>query len=105
MSNRFYGTANWQRIAARQLARKPICEGCETAPATLADHIVPIRQGGAMRDAANLQSLCRQCHAEKTGAEKAGRSWTPPKHRGAYSDGSPRDPNHPWFTGPPPGER
>ena len=88
---RFYGTQNWRVIAARQLARQPLCEGCaDLVPATLADHKVPIADGGAKRDPANLQSLCRACHAEKTAAEKAGRTWIAPKYRGCDVDGRPR---------------
>jgi 5-methylcytosine-specific restriction protein A len=34
--------------------------------ATLLDHIVPIRDGGAILDPANLQPLCRWCHDIKT---------------------------------------
>ncbi|MCA1259418.1 HNH endonuclease [Nitratireductor aquimarinus] len=74
-----------------------MCEGCETAPATEVDHITPMRQGGAPRDRANLQSLCGTCHRQKTGAERAGKTWTPPKHRGCDVNGMPLDPAHPWF--------
>jgi 5-methylcytosine-specific restriction endonuclease McrA len=42
MSGRFYSTANWQKIAKAQLAREPICQGCEAKPATVVDHIKPI---------------------------------------------------------------
>jgi 5-methylcytosine-specific restriction enzyme A len=87
---RFYSTANWQKIAAAQLNREPMCQGCEEAPATCVDHIVPITKGGAKRERSNLQSMCRDCHQAKTGAEKAGRAWVPPKHRGCNVDGSPR---------------
>jgi 5-methylcytosine-specific restriction protein A len=34
--------------------------------ATLVDHIVPIRDGGAILDPANCQPLCRRCHDLKT---------------------------------------
>lgn len=96
---RFYSTANWQAIAKRQLSREPFCQGCETSPATLVDHITPIKQGGAMRDPQNLQSLCRSCHSQKTHAERAGRRWTPPKFMGCDERGIPRDPAHPWHRG------
>lgn len=100
MTGRFYSTANWQAIRARQLAKHPLCQACaDITPANEVDHIVPIRAGGAKRDPANLSSLCRPCHAGKTAAEREGKTWTPPKHRGCFPDGSPRDPAHPWFTG------
>jgi 5-methylcytosine-specific restriction endonuclease McrA len=96
MSGRFYSTANWQKIAAAQLRREPNCQGCTERPATLVDHIKPISQGGAKRERTNLQSLCRPCHAEKTGCERAGLHWIPPKHRGCDRNGYPLDPLHPW---------
>ena len=96
MSGRFYSTANWQKIAKAQLQREPWCQGCDSAPATVVDHIEPITKGGAKRERTNLQSLCRACHQDKTGCEKAGRRWIPPKHRGCLPDGTPRDPLHHW---------
>src|SRR5262249_50061350 len=88
---RFYSTANWQKIAARQLARQPLCQGCpNVVPATMVDHIIPIKAGGAKRDPANLQSLCRDCHAQKTRAEQHGYKWIARKHRGCDVDGAPR---------------
>jgi len=87
----FYSTAGWRRISARQLRRQPLCEACvDVEPATQVDHIVPISQGGAKRDPANLQSLCHACHSAKTVAERAGRVWVPAKHRGCDIDGAPR---------------
>ena len=93
---RLYDTQNWKDIAARQLARQPLCEGCPgVVTASLADHIVPIKAGGAMRDPNNLQSLCRACHAQKTSAERYGRMWVPTKQRGCNLDGSPHNQSHP----------
>jgi 5-methylcytosine-specific restriction endonuclease McrA len=37
--------------------------------ATIVDHIVPIRQGGARLDINNLQSLCHSCHTIKSNEE------------------------------------
>jgi 5-methylcytosine-specific restriction endonuclease McrA len=96
---RFYSTRNWQLIAKAQLARAPVCQGCEEAPAAMVDHITPIKQGGAMCERANLQSLCVACHNAKTGAEKVGKRWTPPKHRGCDELGVPLDPRHAWRMG------
>ena len=42
----------------------------------LVDHITPIRDGGAVLDGDNLQSLCRACHDAKTAEDvrkRAGR--------------------------------
>ena len=55
-----------------------------------------ITSGGQKRERANLQSLCRICHQEKTNKEKLGLRWIPPKHRGCDADGYPLDPNDAW---------
>ena len=41
------------------------CEGCRAFPETdllEVHHVVPISQGGALLDPANLQLLCKPCH-------------------------------------------
>lgn len=62
--------ADWQRLRLSVLNREPFCRRCElngrTTEATLVDHIVPIRFGGARLDEANLQPLCVPCHVVKT---------------------------------------
>ena len=45
------------------LARDRMCRMCLSAPATVADHIVPIRDGGARFDLRNGQGLCGPCHS------------------------------------------
>ncbi len=55
------------------LRRDPICRACGTAPATDADHITPIADGGSPRDLNNGQGLCAPCHALKTRIEAARR--------------------------------
>ena len=97
----FYDTREWRdRLRPRQLSREPFCQwpGC-TLPATVADHIEPIRQGGAKRDPKNLQSLCDDHHNVKRAAERHGKDWRQAAHAGCYADGSPVDPDHPWHTG------
>lgn len=37
-----------------------------TTQATEVDHVVPLEQGGAVFDWSNLQSLCQDCHTDKT---------------------------------------
>lgn len=66
--------ALWRKVRRMKLARDPLCESCRkrrrTVAAQLVDHIVPIRAGGARLDLANLQSMCRRCHARKTEQDK-----------------------------------
>jgi 5-methylcytosine-specific restriction protein A len=68
-SKKFYNSAAWAAASKRQLAREPLCAACLRAgrvrPAEIADHIIPIRDGGGRLDEANLQSLCRGCHNRK----------------------------------------
>lgn len=62
-SKRFYNSPQWQRLRKKKLSQNPLCEHCEregrVTPATVVDHIVPIKEGGAALDINNLQSLCR----------------------------------------------
>ena len=62
--------ARWERVRRMHLAAEPLCRMCHEAgrvtPAVLVDHITPIRDGGAILDDSNLQSLCRACHDTKT---------------------------------------
>lgn len=69
---RGYGAA-WVR--QRELALKRDCYLCRpcseqgrVTPAREVDHIQPKEQGGT-DELANLQSICRACHADKTSAE------------------------------------
>lgn len=53
----------WEKARADWLAAYPSCRRCG-APATLVDHIVPIRQAPHRRlDRTNFQSLCAACHS------------------------------------------
>ena len=67
--------ARWERLRSMHLAGEPLCRMCGR-PAVLVDHITPIRDGGAILDDDNLQSLCRACHDAKTAEDvrkRAGR--------------------------------
>jgi len=54
-----------------------VCGVCATrgrvVAAVVADHVVPLKDGGARFDAAGLQSLCISCHNRKTARETAAR--------------------------------
>ena len=45
------------------------CRKCGRAGAPECDHVRPLRRGGDPYDLANLQSLCRACHIQKTASE------------------------------------
>lgn len=45
------------------LDRDKVCRMCGVQPSTVADHITPIRDGGARFDLKNGQGLCTSCHA------------------------------------------
>lgn len=66
-----------QRQRHELFMREPLCRECErhgrVRQAEIRDHIVPLAEGGADEDS-NIQSLCRDCHDEKTAGEsKRGR--------------------------------
>lgn len=65
--------AEQARIRTASLRREPTCRHCGQ-PATDADHIRPIGNGGAARDMNNVQSLCSDCHDNKTRTEAAARN-------------------------------
>lgn len=64
----------WRRAAKTYLASADnlFCRRCETALATLVDHITPIQGADdpLFWEQSNWQPLCRRCHAIKTGEDK-----------------------------------
>lgn len=73
---RGYGTA-WDKLRARILERDGYqCQECKRqgrlTAAREVDHIEPREDGGG-DDPANLQSLCKPCHATKTSRERRAR--------------------------------
>ena len=72
--HRRIGARPWARKRRRVLERDGHrCVKCGRAGRLEVDHIVPLDDGGAALDAANLQTLCTfPCHAEKTRAERSG---------------------------------
>jgi 5-methylcytosine-specific restriction enzyme A len=69
--------AVWAKLAKMVLAEEPLCRRCITTgdiePATLVDHIIPIRERPDLRlTRSNLQPLCRACHDVKTQEDMGG---------------------------------
>ena len=73
----FYQSARWRTVRAAFLREHPLCGLCaargRVVAAVVADHVVPLKDGGARFDAANLQALCVTCHNRKTARETAAR--------------------------------
>jgi len=72
-TQRGYGSA-WRRLRDRVLARDHhLCQSClardRVEQATEVDHILLKARGGT-DDMSNLQSLCSECHATKSAAER-----------------------------------
>lgn len=58
------------------LARDPVCKMCNAAPSTVADHKLPLRQGGTWA-LSNGQGLCGHCHNVKRATTDKGRGYMP----------------------------
>lgn len=65
------GRANQER-RVRLFRREPLCRQCaaegRTTLATIADHVVPLAEGGA-DDESNLAPICGACHQKKIAEE------------------------------------
>jgi 5-methylcytosine-specific restriction protein A len=66
----FYQTKEWKSYRRTYLMTYPLCKLCSVSDkvtlATVLDHIVPIKKGGAKWDYNNLQGLCTHHNAIKT---------------------------------------
>lgn len=63
---------------AQVFRRQPFCARCQERPSVIADHVVPLEDGG-LDAVENMQGLCKDCHDQKTAAEQrarlASRAW------------------------------
>ena len=78
MSRKHPGSRHYRKLDPRRwaLLRLQIftrdnwrCRKCGRAGRLECDHVQPMGKGGDPYDPANLQSLCRPCHIEKTTSE------------------------------------
>lgn len=60
MPKKNYG-AQYQRNRATLLEGKPLCHWCQNAPATQADHVIPVHEGGT-DNLDNLVPACATCN-------------------------------------------
>lgn len=72
-NQRGYGRQH-RKLREQLLRQEPLCRLClakgRVTAATIADHIRPIAQGGALYDLANLQPVCASCHQDKSNADR-----------------------------------
>jgi 5-methylcytosine-specific restriction protein A len=73
----FYSCSAWIKLRNYKRLLNPLCEHCLIldilTPYHAIDHIKPISEGGEALSLDNLQTLCKQCHAIKTGKETSKR--------------------------------
>jgi len=66
-------SGHWPAVRAKVLKRDGHrCRQCGKAGRLEVDHVRPLKEGGARFDMANLQTLCRGCHIQKTRTERGG---------------------------------
>ena len=64
----------WARVRVKVLDRDGwACVKCFHKGRLEVDHITPLEDGGAVYDETNLQSLCKNCHFEKSQEERKGK--------------------------------
>jgi 5-methylcytosine-specific restriction endonuclease McrA len=97
----YYRTPHWKRLRAARLKHDRhtcVVPGCGQR-ASVVDHIKRRRDGGA-DCMANTRSLCdehdRSIKELPNGRRRNGGRLVV---KGCFADGSPRDPNHPWYKG------
>jgi 5-methylcytosine-specific restriction protein A len=77
LAGNFYSSSAWLKLRNYKRLLNPICESCEKLgliiPFNTIDHIKPISEDGEALSLDNLQTLCKQCHAIKTGKETSKR--------------------------------
>ena len=65
-----YNTKRWAMTRRSKLNASPICERCGDALATEVHHKHSLDAGGAPWSPANLESLCKSCHSQRTRKEQ-----------------------------------
>ena len=70
-----YGSQAWKKLRAEVIAERgrACCKCGRVDSRPFVDHVVEIRDGGALLDKSNLQILCGSHHTAKTAAERTRR--------------------------------
>ena len=73
IGNAPYNDRKWRAASAAYRKEHPLCVICkrkgQLRSSEHVDHIIPLRDGGAMWDQSNWQALCASCHSSKTMTE------------------------------------
>jgi hypothetical protein len=105
-SDPFYNSRTWRWLRQQCLIRDLMTctvPGCGQL-ARVVDHIIARRDGGP-DTLDNLRSLCTyHDHQIKENANGKRANDGVAIVKGCFPDGTPRDPNHPWYTGGPKGK-
>lgn len=69
---KFYNSKEWKALSQYVMATNHyLCIQCETVPADVVDHIIPVKINWSLRlDPNNCQPLCHKCHNKKTAEDK-----------------------------------
>ena len=71
----FYHSHEWRALMRRLKAeRGNFCQKCGAGGLIYGDHIVELKDGGAMLDDNNVELLCHACHQRKTAVVKRRRA-------------------------------
>ena len=101
-TDRFYGSARWRSLRDRFRRTHPLCR-CGR-PGKIVDHVKPRSERPDLAlEWSNLETLCAQCHGEKSGADKRGEVFQ--VRYGCDVDGNPLSADHPWNQAKSPAER
>ncbi|MGO3732065.1 MAG: HNH endonuclease signature motif containing protein [Vagococcus sp.] len=79
---RLYNSKRWRTTSKIYRINHPICENCLSIgiikPVDVVDHIIEVKDDWNLRyEETNLQSLCHNCHNQKTINERIKRNSTP----------------------------
>jgi 5-methylcytosine-specific restriction protein A len=66
--SKFYNSPTWRKLRKMFITQYPVCAVCGT-PASVVDHITPIKHGGDRYSFSNMQAMCAKCHNAKRGRE------------------------------------
>jgi 5-methylcytosine-specific restriction enzyme A len=94
--DRFLHTSQWRKPRDRFFRAHPLCR-CGR-PGVIVDHRIPRSVAPQLAlEWSNLETLCRTCHGEKSGADKRGETFR--INYGCDEQGNPLDPAHLWNSG------